>query len=115
MRTAFLIVILVFVPSALSAGEKTPTKIDYAEFSKLVHHIVVKSLPKQFADTSGWGQTIPIPPKLSLPNLRKYVKVGDKLELPHGAWRRFKGSMEDPVKNLKINVKDFKALDDKTF
>jgi hypothetical protein len=56
-----------------------------------------------------------VPAKLPLANLRTYVKVGDKLELPHGAWRRFTGKIEDPDKNLKIKVKDFKKLDDKTY
>ena len=116
MRFASMLIALVlFVPLTLPAGEKTPGKSDYAEFSKLVHFIVVRSLPKQIEDPSGWGQTVPVPPKLPLPQLRKFVKVGDKLELPHGAWRRFKGKIEEPAKNLKFTVKDFKALDEKTF
>ena len=45
---------------------------------------------------------------MPLPGLRTYVKVGDKLEVPHGAWQRFKGRLENPDKNLKIVVKDFK-------
>ena len=115
MRAFSLIAVLALIPLSLAAQEKTPPKADYAEFSKLVHQMVVKSLPKQFEDTSGWGQTIPVPPKLPFPQLRKFVKVGDKLELPNGSWRRFKGKIDDPAKNLKINVKDFKVLDEKTY
>jgi hypothetical protein len=109
-----LIGILATLPFSVSAGEKLPRR-DYGEFSRLVHTIVVKQLPKQFEDASGWGQMIEIPPNLRLMALRKVVKVGDHLEAPHGAWRRFKGTIEDPDKNLKIAVKDFKKLDSKTY
>src|SRR5438046_1710149 len=57
MRFVSMLFVIALVPLTLSAGEKTPSKVDYAEFSKLVHLIVVKSLPKQLEDTSGWGQT----------------------------------------------------------
>jgi hypothetical protein len=118
MRQAgWLIGILAIIPLGTSAGEKPPAKAqDNAAFSQLVHRIVVKRIPKEgFEDTSGWGMTVPIPPKLRLPNLRTYIKVGDHLELPHGAWRRFKGKIEDPDKDLKIVVKEFKALNESTY
>src|SRR5438067_2386068 len=104
-RAACLIGILILAPLTLSAGEKPPRE-EYAEFSRLIHKIIIGQLPKEVEDASGWGQTIPVPPKLSLPRLRKYVKVGDKLELPHGAWRRFKGKIENPETNLKIALKE---------
>jgi len=75
----------------------------------------VKQLPKDFEDASGWGQTIPVTEKLPFPGLRKFIKVGDKLEVPHGTWRRFKGKIEQPDKNLKIVVKDFKQIDGKNY
>jgi hypothetical protein len=109
-----LIGILAILPFSASAGEKQPMR-DYADFSRLVHKIVVKQLPKQFEDVSGWGQMTEVPANLRLMGLRKIIKVGDHLEAPHGAWRRFKGKIEDPDKNLKIAVKDFKKLDDKTY
>ena len=113
MRRAMgLIGILALVPLGLAAGEKQP-KQEYVEFSRLVHRIVVSQMPKEFVDDSGWGQTIPAPEKLPFPLLRKYVKVGDKLEVPHGTWRRFKGKIEHPDKQLRITVKDFKQLEDK--
>jgi hypothetical protein len=115
MRYAgFLIGLLALVPLGLEAGEKE-SRPDYADFSRLLHVMVVRQLPKEFEESSGWGQTIPAPPNLPFPNLRKYVKVGDRLEVPHGAWRRFKGKIEDPDKNLKITVKDFRKLDDKNY
>lgn len=109
-----LIAVLACLPLGLSAGEKEPRQ-DYAEFSRLVHKAVVSRLPKQFEDTSGWGQTILPPAKLPLPQLRTFLKVGDHLELPHGPWRRFMGKIEYPDKQLKIMVREFKQLDDKTY
>lgn len=115
MRSAcYAIGALIFLPLVAAAGEKTPLKQEYAEFSRLIHSIVVKQMPKEIEDTASWGQTVPVEGKLPFPLLRKYVKVGDKTEVPHGAWRRSKGRLEDPNKNLKIVVKDFKKLDDKT-
>jgi hypothetical protein len=112
MRRAIgLICILATLPLTLSAQD-TERKQDFDAFSRLIHKTVVKELPKEFKDDSGWGKTIPLPPKLSLPNLRTYIKVGDKVEVPHGSWQRFKGKIEDPDKNLKITVKDFKKTDD---
>ena len=113
-RIGGLIGMLAVLPLSLSAGEPRP-KNEYAEFSRLIHSIVVKQLPKQFEDASGWGQTTEIPANLRLMALRKFVKVEDRLEAPHGAWRKFKGKIEEPSKNLKIVVKDFKKLDEKTY
>ncbi|MBI1832729.1 MAG: hypothetical protein HYR84_14910 [Planctomycetes bacterium] len=96
-------------------GDAKPAPQDFAEFSRIAHAIAVKQLPKQFEDASGWGQRIEIPGNLPFMKRRTVVKVGDKLEAPHGAWRKFKGKIEDPDKNLKINVKDFKKLNDSTY
>ena len=78
---AALIALAVCLPVSLPAGEKEPRppKQEYVEFSKLVHGIVVKELPKQFEDASGWGGMTEIPNNLPLMALRKTVKVGDKL------------------------------------
>jgi hypothetical protein len=94
---------------------RRPEEKDYAEFSKLIHQVVVKQLPKVFEDSSGWGQTVPIPPKLTLPKLRTRIKVGDKEELPHGLWRKIKVWMTTPAKDLQIRVRDFKSVDGKTY
>ncbi len=103
----------VLAPLNLNAQEK-PAKNDYKEFSRLLHSMAVKEL-KEIEDASGWGGTIPYEPNLPLPKLRRVIKVGDKLEMPHGTWRKFKGKIEHPDKNLKIVVKDFKQLDSKTY
>ncbi len=115
MRAAIgLIALVALLPLNGSAQDKQ-AKPEYKEFSRLVHAIVVKQLPKEFVDESGWGGTIPAEPNLPLARLRKYVKVGDKFEMPHGTWRKFKGKIEEPDKNLKIVIKDFKQLDAKTY
>src|SRR5262249_32900648 len=70
-----------------------------------------------YEDESGWGQTIPIQPgeRLPLPKLRTIIKKGDKLEAPHGLWRKVKAWMTDPAKDLQIQVRDLKALDGSTY
>jgi hypothetical protein len=109
-RVIGLIAALAILPLTLAAQD-AESKPDYAAFSKLIHKRVAKEL-KEFKDDSGWGQTIPAPPKLPLPNLRTYLKSGNDVVLPHGSWQRFKGKVEDPDKNLKIVVKDFKKTAD---
>jgi hypothetical protein len=111
---AAVFAVITLLPCAGVAGETQP-KQDYAEFSRLLHSIAVKQLPKQFEDNSGWGQMTEVPANIKYAALRKIVKVGDHLEAPHGAWYRFKGKIEDPAKNLKIAVKEFKKLDAKTY
>jgi hypothetical protein len=72
-------------------------------------------MPKQIEDTSAWGQRIEVPPNIVLAKRRTMYKVGDRYEAPHGAWRRFMGKIEEPAKNLKIVVKDFKKLNASTY
>src|SRR5262245_10214202 len=102
-----------FVTAARAGeGEKKTDQPDYTEFSKLIHQIVVGQLPKVYEDESAWGQTISIQPgdKLPLPKLRTIFKKGDKLEAPHGLWRKVKAWMTDPAKDLQIQVRDLKAV-----
>lgn len=87
----------------------------YAEFSKLIHQMVVKQIPKVYEDSSAWGKTIPLTEPLRLPGLRTYIKKGDKVELPHGLWRKVRVWMDNPDKDLRIQVKDLKKLDAKSF
>jgi hypothetical protein len=95
----------------LGSADEPVAKPDYRELSKLIHQQVAKKLPKEVEKEFGWGATIPVPPKLPLPRLRKYVKVGDRLEVPHGAWSLVRGKIEDPDKNLVIQVRDFRQLE----
>src|SRR5262245_39606258 len=88
---------------------------DLAAFSKIVHKLVVSQVPKEVFDDSGWGQTSPIPPKLSLPRLRKYIQVGDRVEVPDGFWRKIKLTMNDPAKDIRLAVREFKLTDKKNY
>lgn len=95
---------------------KAEAKKDFSEFSKLLHRMVVKEIPKEIEDDSGWGPTIPLPDKVILPKLqRTFVKVGDRLEVPHGTWKRFRVTFADPAKDVQIAVKDFTKVDAKNY
>jgi hypothetical protein len=99
----------------LSAADEPAAKSDYRELSRLLQQAAVKQLPKEIEKRAGWGDTIPVPPNLPLPRLRTYVRVGDRLEVPHGSWRRIKGRFEDPQKDLQVFVNDFRPIDASTY
>jgi len=119
MRTFLLGTVLICLATTVGAGDPTAAQVqkkDYADFSRLIQKIVVKELPKEFVDRSGWGQMVPITEKLLFPNLRRtVVRVGDKEGYPNGLWKKFKVVIDDPANNLKINVREFSKLDPKTF
>jgi hypothetical protein len=98
------------LPLAAVAGD-VPTKDEFADLSRLIHRMVLKKVPREHEQRFNWGNTIPLPDKLPLPNLRTYLKVGDRIELPHGAWKRIRVKLDDPNKDLKIKVKEFKKID----
>src|SRR5438105_14771722 len=97
------------LPLAVIAGD-APAKDDYADLSRLIHRMVLKKVPREYEERFNWGSTVPVPDKLPLPNLRTYLKVGDRLEVPHGAWKRIRVKLNDP-KDFKVKVKEFKKLD----
>jgi hypothetical protein len=108
---AAALIILAFL-SLAQADDPAKTDKDkekFAEFSKLIHKIALKQVPNYLEDNSGWGQTVPIPDKLRFPNLRTTIKVKNRLELPHGLWRKVKVWMKEPAKDLAIRVRDFKV------
>lgn len=89
---------------------------DFTEFSKFVHGQVVKQVPKRYEHRDGWGATTPLPEKrLPLPNLRTYLKDGDKVVLPHGAWKKLIIKFEEPKKDISIQVTQFKPIDGKSY
>jgi hypothetical protein len=104
-------------PVKKNAEEPAPKKAkDYTEFTKLVHSVIVKQTPKEFEHKDGWGAVIPLPEqRLPLPNLRTYLKDGDRVVLPHGAWKKLKLKLDDPAKDIKIRVREFKNIDAKTY
>src|SRR5437868_3526058 len=95
--------------------ERTDSAKDYSEFSRILHKIVVAQVPKYVEDNSGWGGSIPIPDKLPLPRLRTRIKVGDHEELPHGLWRKLRVNVDDPDKDVAIQVRSFEKIDAKTY
>ena len=121
MRIALLSTGLAFVFLAVPAEADDPKidpQKDYAEFSKMIHKMVVKELPKEFEDKSGWGQIVPLSEKLlRFPNLPAALKsgLGDKEGYPDGLWKKFKVRFDDPAKDIKIVVKEFTKIDPKTF
>jgi len=107
----FLVAVVLGVPLVALGGD-LPTKDDYADLSKLIHKRVLKQVPREHEEKFDWGKSIPIPGKLIAPGLpRTYVKVGDTKELAQGNWKRIHVKLDDPDKNLKIKVKEFKKLD----
>jgi hypothetical protein len=109
---------LAFVIHSAGADDAKPAdpQRDYADFSRLIHKIVVKELPKEFEDKSGWGQMVPLTERLRFPNLpRTRVRIGDKEGYPDGLWKKFKVRITDPERDLKIKVREFSKLDAKTF
>jgi hypothetical protein len=119
MRTMpLLLAALLVAPVAGFSNDPPPpasSKKDYAEFSKLVHQFVAGQAPKEVEHREGWGQTIPHTERLILPNLRTYLKDGDRVVLPHGAWKRVKLKLEDPSRDLSITVRNFKNIDGKNY
>src|SRR5262249_27440526 len=123
MRTALTLIALMLCAMPAEAddpkagnGNVADAKRDYADFSRLIHKMVVKELPKEFEDKIGWGQMVPLTEKLRFPNLpRARVRIGDKEGYPNGLWKRYKARIADPAKDLKINVREFSKVDSKTF
>jgi hypothetical protein len=117
MRAAAILLALVMFGHGAGADEPKPDPAKtYADFSRLIHRMVVKELPKEFEDNSGWGQIVPLTEPVRFPNLpRAKVKIDGKEGYPHGVWRRFKVKIEDPDRDLKIVVREFSKLDLKTF
>jgi hypothetical protein len=90
-----------------------PPKLDLEPLSKLIRDTVLKQAPKSFEDKSAWNLSKPIPAKIRLPGLpRTLIRVGDHDELAHGSWRRVKGWMDDPEKDLSLKVTELRPLPD---
>jgi hypothetical protein len=109
-----LATILLAIP--LLAQEPAPAplaKQDLEPISKMIRESVLKQVPKSFEDNSGWNLSKPIPAKIRLPGLpRTLIRVGDHDEIAHGSWRRVKGWMADPDKDLSLHVTELKPLPD---
>src|SRR5207253_820622 len=88
-------------------GEKPP----HADLARRIHQAVVAKMPRQYEDLSEWGKTIPPPPALRFPRLRRtVVRVGDRYELPHGSWKRTRVWVHDPARDLRIAVPEVRKV-----
>lgn len=105
----------VAVLSSTAAAQEIKTdpdpKPDYSHFSKLVQKMVAPHVPKYYEDLSGWTGSIPVPPDLKLPRLRTYIKVGDRIEVPHGLWKKFRIWIDDPARDVVVELLDMKRTD----
>jgi hypothetical protein len=119
MRIVYFVAPLASLLAAVPLAAQTappPAERKEAELERLLHKAVTAELPKLYEDDSAWGQTIPIPERLRLPRLRRtVVEVDGRPELPHGTWRKVRLWVEDAGRDLTIRVRDFKALDAKTY
>jgi hypothetical protein len=93
----------------LTAGEKEAPP-DYTEFSKLLRQTVLRQVPREHEEKFNWGHTIPVTEPLRLPRLRAYVKVGNHIEVPHGAWRRVRVKLLDPDRDFRLAVRDLRPV-----
>ena len=105
--------VLVAIPLLAQEPAALPAKADLEPLSKLIRDAVLKQVPKSFEDNSGWNLSKPFPAKIRLPGLpRTVIRVGDHDEIAHGSWRRVKGWMADPEKDLSLHVTELKPLPD---
>jgi hypothetical protein len=96
-------------------GQAADPRADYSELSKLIQEVVAAKLPRQWEDRSGWGQTVPYEPGLPLPRLRRMVQVGKNYELPHGTWKRTRVWLDEPARDVLIEVKDLRKEEGKPY
>lgn len=102
-----LVLLLAMTPSA-PAQEKA----DHESLSRLLRDLAIKRMPKYVEDLSGWGKSTPPPARLRLPGLpRTTIKVGDRVELAHGSWKRMKAWMANPERDLDLRVTRFEPVE----
>lgn len=92
---------------ASGAAARAEEKPAYADLARRIKEAVVAKMPRQYEDLSGWGKTIPPPPAVRFPRLKRtLVRVGDRYEVPHGTWKRTRVWVHDPARDLFIEVRD---------
>jgi hypothetical protein len=97
--------LLSLAPAA--AAEEKPARADLA---RTIKDVLTAKVPRQFEDLSEWGKTVPISP-VRIPRLRRtVVKVGDHDEWPHGVWKRTKVWVDDPARDLTIQVPEVRKV-----
>jgi hypothetical protein len=108
---ALLAALMALIPVARAEEKK-----DYSELSKLIQQAAVEKCPKRFEDRSEWGRTIPIPPAVRMPRLRRtIVQVDGRDEVPDGTWKRTLVWFDDPARDITIRVLDIQQLESSRF
>jgi hypothetical protein len=96
---------------AFAATARAGDKPEYADLAKRIQEAVVAKMPRQYEDLSGWGKTIPPPPAVRFPRLKRtLVRVGDHYELPHGTWKRTRVWVNDPARDVVVQVTDARKV-----
>jgi hypothetical protein len=113
MRYGIILTALVLMMPLTAPAGDTPKgeapKDEFADLSRMLHKMLVKQAPREIEHKIDWGKSVPFPEKLKLPNLpRTTVKVGERTELAQGAWRRLRVKLENPDKDVKVRVKEFR-------
>jgi hypothetical protein len=107
---AWLLLLLIPAPLAAQTGPSAEEP-STADLARLLHKLIVARLPPVYENASQWGQTVPLPERLRLPRLRRtVVRVGDRLEVPDGTWRKVRLRVEDPERDLRVGVPSFKRV-----
>jgi hypothetical protein len=96
-----------FVLTGVGADEKA----DYSALSKMIQDAAVANLPRQYEEKSPWGMSVPIDPFMRLQGLRMRMNVNGRDEWPHGVWKRLKLWMVDPARDLSVEVRDLRKLE----
>jgi hypothetical protein len=100
-------VVWLMFPLLAGAGEKSPP----ANLADRIRQAVVVRMPRQYEDRAEWGKTIPPPPAVRFPRLRRtVVKVGDHLELPDGTWKRTRVWVNDPARDVQVRVPEVRKV-----
>ena len=104
-----------WVVLGMAAGQSRADESANADLARRIHEGVLKKVPGEYEDRSEWGKTIPPPPAVRFPRLRRtLVKVGDRYEFPHGTWKRTLVRVADPARDIQVRVPEFVKVDKDT-
>ncbi len=103
--------ILAFPFLILAAGVPPDSKPDYTTFSNLIHQVAIEKMARQHESRSNWGSTVPIDPTLRLQSRRVRMNVDGREVWPNGVWTRTKLWLDDPAKDVRIEVRDLRKLE----